>query len=211
IFYIYKEGTYEQATGSASKPCVWVEEPKSLLIHGRARFNCSSPTNGISDGSDGTKPECAPCVITVVQGKTIWFRISSFASFSVLNFQVEGHNMTVLVAGEHFAEPFISRNLNIYPSETYFVLLKTDQDPSKIYWVTFNVIGGRPATPTRLTMLNYYPHHNHQPLTSTLTAVRFWSLWSNFSKSTHLGRNSVFLLLLFYLQEHIYWGIVFFL
>ncbi|KAI3876061.1 hypothetical protein MKX03_025535 [Papaver bracteatum] len=198
-------------TDLASKLCVWVEEPKLLLVHGKARFNCSSPTNGISDGCNGTKPECAPCVITVVQGKTLRLRISSFTSLSVLNFEIEGHKMTVVEAGGHFAEPFIARNLNIYPVETYFVLVKTDQDPSKTYLAAFYVIGGRPATPTRLAILNYYPHHNQQPPTSTPTAVRFWSLWSNFSQSTHLGRNSVFLLLLFYLQEHIYWGIVFFL
>ncbi|XP_026388253.1 L-ascorbate oxidase-like [Papaver somniferum] len=205
------EGTYELATGLASKPCVVGLASKSLLIHGRVRFNCSSPTNGTSDGCNGTKPECDPCVITVVHGKIIWLRISSFTSFSVLNFEIEGHNMTVLEADGHFAEPFIAQNLNIYPAETYFVLVKTDQDPSKIYWVAFNVIGGKPATPTHLAILNYDPNYSHKPPTSTPPAVRFWSSWSNFSQSTHLGRNSVFLLLLFYLQEHIYWGIVFFL
>ncbi|KAI3876060.1 hypothetical protein MKX03_025534 [Papaver bracteatum] len=204
------EGTYELATGLASKPCVWVGEPKSPLIHGRARLNCSCPTNGMSDGCNGTKPECAPCVITVVHGKTIRFRISSLSSLPVLNFETEGHNMTVVEADGHLAELFIARNLNIYPGETYFVLVKTDQNPSKIYLAAFNAVGGRPATPTRLAILNYHPNHNHQPQTSTPTAVCFWSLWSNFSQSTHLGRNSVFLLLIFYLQEHIYWGIVFF-
>ncbi|RZC64830.1 hypothetical protein C5167_008521 [Papaver somniferum] len=185
------EGTCELATGLASKPCVWIGKPKSLLIHGRAGFNCSRPTNAISDCCNGMKPECSPCVVTVVQGKTIWLRISSFTSFSVLNFVIEGNNMTVLEADGHFAEPFIAPNLNIYPGETYFVLVKTDQDPSKIYWVAFNVIGGKPATPTHLAILNYDPNYNHKPPTSALPAVRFWSLWSNFSRSTHLGRNSV--------------------
>ncbi|KAI3885729.1 hypothetical protein MKX03_027919 [Papaver bracteatum] len=109
--------------------------------------------------------------------------------FFCTKFRNRGHNMTVLEADGHFAEPFIARNLNIYPGKTYFVLMKTDQDPSKIYWVAFNVIGGKPATPTHLAILNYDPNYNHKPPTSTPPAVRFWPLWSNFSQSTHLGRN----------------------
>ncbi|RZC64867.1 hypothetical protein C5167_008559 [Papaver somniferum] len=93
---------------------------------------------------------------------------------------MQGHNMTVLEADGHFAEPFIARP-EYLPRGTYVVVVKTEKDPSKIYWVAFNVIGGKPATPTHLAISNYDPNYNHKPPTSTPPAVRFWSLWSNFS------------------------------
>ncbi|KAI3876057.1 hypothetical protein MKX03_025531, partial [Papaver bracteatum] len=39
-----------------------------------------------------------------------------------------------------------------------------------------------------------------------MISVCFWSLWNNFVQSSHFGRNSLIVLLLFYLQQ-IHWGI----
>ncbi|KAI3945357.1 hypothetical protein MKW92_043358 [Papaver armeniacum] len=198
------------STDLASKksgPFVWVGEPKSLLYHGRARFNCSPTTNAISDICNRTKPEYAPYVITIIQGKTIRLRISSLTSLSVLNFEIQGHNMTVVEADGHFVEPFTVRNLNIYPDETYSVLVKADQDPSKNYWAASNVIGRELATSTVLAILNYYSNPNHQSPPTTPPADR---LWNNFLESSHFGRNSLFLLFtLFYRQAYMQLSIIY--
>ncbi|KAI3847714.1 hypothetical protein MKX03_004581 [Papaver bracteatum] len=155
----YHKSTYEQATGLSSKPFVWVGEPQSLLIHGRGRFNCSSPTIGSSDTCNTTSPDCDPYVLTVVPGKTVRIRLSSLSSLSALNFEIEGHNLTVVEADGHFVEPFVVKNINVYSGETYSVLVTADQDPSRNYWAASNVISRRPTTPTGLAILNYYPNH----------------------------------------------------
>ncbi|KAI8028788.1 L-ascorbate oxidase [Camellia lanceoleosa] len=72
----YHKSTYEQATGLSSIPFGWVGEPQSLLIQGRGRFDCSTPS--IEAGlCNATNPECSPYVITVVPGKTYRPRTSS--------------------------------------------------------------------------------------------------------------------------------------
>ncbi|KAI3945825.1 hypothetical protein MKW98_023099 [Papaver atlanticum] len=191
-----------------SGPFVWVGEPKSLLYHGRARFNCSPTTDDISDICNRTKPEIySPYLITIIQGKTIRLRISSLTSLSVLNFEIQGHNTTVVEADGHFVEPLTVRNLNIYPDETYSVLVKADQDPSKNYWAASNVIGRELATSTVLAILNYYSNPNHQSPPTTPPADR---LWNNFLESSHFGRNSLFLLFtLFYRQVYMQLSIIY--
>ncbi|KAF6164377.1 hypothetical protein GIB67_037534 [Kingdonia uniflora] len=59
----------------------------------------------------------------------------------------QGHNMTIVEADGHYVEPFVVKNLNIYSGETYSVLVKADQDPSRNYWAASNVISRKPATP----------------------------------------------------------------
>uniref|UniRef100_A0A2N9H721 L-ascorbate oxidase n=1 Tax=Fagus sylvatica TaxID=28930 RepID=A0A2N9H721_FAGSY len=44
--------------------------------------------------------------------------------------------MTVVEADGHYVEPFVVKNLYIYSGETYSVLIKADQDPSRNYWMT---------------------------------------------------------------------------
>ena len=48
------------------------------------------------------------------------------------NYVVQGHNMTVVEADGHYVEPFVVQNLFIYSGETYSVIVKADQDPTKI-------------------------------------------------------------------------------
>ncbi|XP_019462684.1 PREDICTED: L-ascorbate oxidase [Lupinus angustifolius] len=170
----YHQSTYEQATGLSSNPFVWVGEPQSLLINGKGRFNCStisssslSSTGGVCNTSN---PDCSPYVQTVISGKTYRIRIGSLTGLSALSFQIEGHNMTVVEADGHFVEPFVVKNLFIYSGETYSVLVKADQDPSRNYWITSNVVARNRTTPPGLATFNYYPNHpKRSPPTSPPT------------------------------------------
>ncbi|KAK3411652.1 hypothetical protein EUGRSUZ_I00388 [Eucalyptus grandis] len=159
----YHASTYEQAAGLSSIPFVWVEEPQSLLIQGKGKFDCSKLVTASSDpmACNTTNPECSPYMLTVVQGKTYRLRISSVTALSALSFQIEGHNMTVVEADGHYVEPIVVQNLFIYSGETYSVLIKIDQEPSRNYWITTNIVGrdATAKTPPGLAILNYYPNH----------------------------------------------------
>ncbi|WOL19407.1 hypothetical protein Cni_G28205 [Canna indica] len=160
----WHQSTYEQATGLAS----------SILINGRGRFNCS--VAGAGEVCNATNPECSPSVLTVVPGKTYRLRIASITSLSALNFEVEGHNMTVVEADGHYVRPFVVKNLNIYSGETYSVLITADRDPSRNYWIGVNVVARQPATPTGIAFLNYYPNHpRRSPPTATPPTGPVWN------------------------------------
>ncbi|XP_062194742.1 L-ascorbate oxidase-like [Phragmites australis] len=148
----WHKSTYEQAAGLAAVPIGWVGEPDSLLINGHGRFvNCSTAVT-----CNATHPECATPVFAVVPGKTYRFRIASVTSLSALNFEIEGHPMTVVEADGHYVKPFVVKNLNIYSGETYSVLIKADQDPNRNYWLASNVVSRKPGTPTGTAILSYY-------------------------------------------------------
>lgn len=154
----WHKSTYEQAAGLASVPIEWVGEPKSLLINGRGRFNCSAlaASGGAAAACNATSPDCAVQVFAVVPGRTYRFRIGSVTSLSALNFEIEGHPMTVVEADGHYVKPFVVKNLNIYSGETYSVLIKADQDPNRNYWLASNVVSRKPSTPTGTAVLSYY-------------------------------------------------------
>ncbi|KAJ1412857.1 Multicopper oxidase, type 1 [Sesbania bispinosa] len=155
----YHQSTYEQAAGLSSIPFQWVGEPQSLLIHGKGRFNCSTTPNLKTGICNTSNPECSPFVQTVIPGKTYRLRVASLTALSALSFQIEGHNMTVVEADGHYVEPFVVQNLFIYSGETYSVLVKADQDPSRNYWITSNVVSRNRTTPPGLAIFNYYPNH----------------------------------------------------
>ncbi|KDP46886.1 hypothetical protein JCGZ_24095 [Jatropha curcas] len=170
----YHKSAYEQATGLASVPFQWVGEPDSLLIQGKGRFNCSTP--GIASSlCNATNPECSPYFMTVVPGKTYRLRVSSLTALSALSFQIEGHNMTVVEADGHYVEPFVVQNLFIYSGETYSVLVKTDQNPSRNYWMTTNVVSREPKTPLGLGIFNYYPNHPRRSPATTPPPGPVWN------------------------------------
>ncbi|KAK4755341.1 hypothetical protein SAY87_009098 [Trapa incisa] len=165
----YHKSTYEMAAGLSSIPFVWVGEPQSLLIQGRGWFNCSLLTSpSLEPGvCNATNPECSPYFLTVIPGKTYRLRLTSITSLSALSFQIEGHNMTVVETDGHYVKPFTVKNLFIYSGETYSVLVKADQDPTRNYWMETSVVSRKPTTPPGLAYLNYYPNHPHrQPPTS---------------------------------------------
>ncbi|KAL5992292.1 hypothetical protein ACLOJK_013208 [Asimina triloba] len=175
----WHKSTYEQATGLSSLPFVWVDEPESLLIQGRGRFNCSRLTPSVSNSSaicNTSNPECAPYVLTVVPGKTYRLRLTSLTSLSALNFEIEGHNMTVVEADGHYVEPFVVKSINIYSGESYSVLVKADQDPSRNYWAATHVVSRPPKTPPGLAIFNYYPNH---PKRSPPTPPPTGPLWND--------------------------------
>ncbi|PQQ04902.1 L-ascorbate oxidase [Prunus yedoensis var. nudiflora] len=157
----YHKSTYEHAVGLSSLKFAWVGEPQSLLIQGKGRFDCSTLTTPSLDPDvcNATNPECSPYAMTVVPGKTYRLRVASLTALSALSFQIEGHNMTVVEADGHYVEPFVVKNLFLYSGETYSVLIKADQDPSRNYWMTTNVVTRNATTPPGLAILNYYPNH----------------------------------------------------
>lgn len=159
----YHKSTYEQAAGLSSIPFGWVGEPQSLLIQGRGKFNRSKLASPTLDPTacNATSSECLPYVLTVIPGKTYRLRISSMTALSALSFQIEGHNMTIVEADGHYVEPIVAQNLFIYSGETYSVLIKMDQEPSRNYWIMTNIVSrnATATTPPGLATLNYYPNH----------------------------------------------------
>lgn len=170
----WHKSTYEQAAGLASAPLVWVGEPQSLLINGRGRFvNCSA-----AGACDAAHPECATPVFAVVPGRTYRFRIASVTSLSALNFEIEGHEMTVVEADGQYVKPFVVKNLNIYSGETYSVLIKADQDPNRNYWLASNVVSREPGTPAGTAVLSYYGGRS-SPRRSPPTAPPAGPAWND--------------------------------
>ncbi|XP_078444795.1 cupredoxin superfamily protein [Wolffia australiana] len=162
----------ELAAGLSAIKFVWVGEPQSILINGRGWYDCSLSANSACNNTD---PQCSPSVITVVPGKTYRLRISSVSSLSAFNFEIEGHNMTIIEADGHYVEPFVVKNLNIYSGETYSVLVVADQDPSKNYWAAVNVVS-RPTKNLRgLAIFNYYPTHPRLLPTAAPPAGPLWN------------------------------------
>ncbi|KGN48772.1 L-ascorbate oxidase [Cucumis sativus] len=172
----YHKSSHEHATGLATPGSGfnWVGEPDSLLIQGRGRFNCS--ILGSSSGTcNSSSTECVLHPLTVVPGKTYRLRVSSLTSLSALSFQIEGHTMTVVEADGHYVEPFQVNNLFIYSGETYSVLIKADQDPSRNYWITTNVVSRSRTTPPGLAIFNYYPNHQSRLPPTTPPAPPAWN------------------------------------
>ena len=71
--------------------------------------------------------------------------------------------MTVVEADGHYVEPFAVKNLFIYSGETYSVLIKADQNPSRNYWIQSSVVSRQPKTAPGLGILNYYPNNPRRP------------------------------------------------
>ncbi|KAM7275251.1 hypothetical protein ACFE04_017117 [Oxalis oulophora] len=157
----YHKSPYEQAVGLSSIPFQWVGEPQSLLIQGKGKFNCSLlDTPSLNPGAcNMSNPECSPYALTVVPAKTYRLRISSMTSLAALSFQIEGHNMTIFEADGHYVEPIIVQNLFIYSGETYSVLVKADQNPSRNYWAVSSIVTRQSNTSDGLAFFNYYPNN----------------------------------------------------
>lgn len=157
----------EQSTGLSlpNNSFVWVKDPQSLLIEGRGSYNCSlvkSTNNSAGTGSicNSTDPDCSiPHTLSVVPGQTYRLRIANVASLTSLNFLIQGHNLTVVEADSNYVEPFVVEDLNVYPGETYSVLITANQNPSRNYWIAVNVRGsGASKTPTGRAILRYIPN-----------------------------------------------------
>lgn len=88
---------------------------------------------------------------------------------------IQGHNFTVVEADGHYVEPFVTKNLFLYSGETYSILVKANQDPSRNYWMTTSVVGREPKTPTGLAILNYYPTHFRKSPSTVPTTGPAWN------------------------------------
>eukprot|EP00253_Pinus_taeda_P003257 PITA_03257 len=174
--------TYQQAVGLSSNPYVWVGDPQSLLIEGRGKYDCSLDS---TKTCNATSRQCSPHILPVKPGKTYRLRIASVASLCALNFLIQGHNMTVVEADGHYVEPVSVRNLDVYSGESYSVLVRTDQYPSKNYWAAVNVRGREAKTPTGLAILNYLPNPStNRPTTPPPPSP----LWNDFTYSKTLAK-----------------------
>ncbi|CAN6466027.1 unnamed protein product [Victoria cruziana] len=129
-------------------------DPQSLLIEGRGRHNCSS-MGSMGGSCNMTDPQCEPHFITVSPGKVYRLRIGNIASTSSLSFEIEGHDLTVVEADSNYVEPFTVKSLYTHPGETYSVLFKANQDPTRNYWISINVALTESNTPTGTAILNY--------------------------------------------------------
>lgn len=156
---LWHTSSHEQEVGLSSKPLKWIGEPQTLLINGRGQFNCSLAAKLINT----TLPqchfkggeECAPQILHVEPNKTYRIRIASTTSLASLNLAISNHKLVVVEADGNYVTPFEVNDMDIYSGESYSVLLRTDQDPSKNYWLSIGVRGRKPATPQGLTILNY--------------------------------------------------------
>ncbi|PKA58076.1 L-ascorbate oxidase [Apostasia shenzhenica] len=155
----WHKSAQEQAAGLAALNFGWVGEPQSLLINGRGKFINCSLAGANSNVCNISNPECSPAVITMIPGKIYRLRIISVSSLSAFNLELEGHNMTIVEADGSYVNPVAVKNLNIYSGESYSVLIKADQDPSRNYWVALNVVSRKPGTPTGTAILNYFSNH----------------------------------------------------
>ncbi|KAL5703898.1 L-ascorbate oxidase [Ranunculus cassubicifolius] len=179
----YHRSTSEQMARLSARPFQWVGEPQSLLIQGRGRFNCSllNITTLAGGVCNTANPECSPYVLRVVPGKTYRLRIGSMTSLSALSFEIERHNMTVVEADGHYVEPFVVKNLNIYSGETYSVLVKADQDPSRNYWVKSSIVARNPVTSTGVTPpgIAIFNYHSNNPKKLPPTVLSNGPRWNN--------------------------------
>ncbi|KAL5076328.1 hypothetical protein RYX36_015312 [Vicia faba] len=151
--------SHEQEVGLSSAPMRWIGEPQSLLINGRGQFNCSLAAKYVNT----TLPqcnfkggeECAPQILHVEPKKTYRIRIASTTSLASLNLAISNHKLIVVETDGNYVHPFAVDDIDIYSGETYSILLTTDQDPNKNYWLSIGVRGRKPNTTQALTILNY--------------------------------------------------------
>ncbi|KAJ1381550.1 Multicopper oxidase, type 1 [Sesbania bispinosa] len=153
---------HEQEVGLSSKPQRWVGEPQSFLINGRGQYNCSLAADLINTTLPQCKfkggEECAPQIFSVDPNKTYRIRIASTTSLASLNVAIGNHKMVVVEADGNYVQPVTVDSIDIYSGESYSVLITTDQDPNKNYWISAGIIGEESNTPQALTILNYKPN-----------------------------------------------------
>ncbi|XP_027346285.1 L-ascorbate oxidase-like [Abrus precatorius] len=156
---LWHKSSHEQELDLSSKPFKWIGEPQALLINGRGQFNCSLATkfmnNTVPQCHFKGGEECAPQILHVEPNKTYRIRIASTTSLASLNLAISNHKLVVVEADGNYVQPFAVNGIDIHSGESYSVLLTTNQNPKKNYWLSIGVIGRKPKTPQGLTILNY--------------------------------------------------------
>ncbi|KAJ8426499.1 hypothetical protein Cgig2_009679 [Carnegiea gigantea] len=103
----------------------------------------------------GGNERCAPQILRVLPNKTYRLRLTSTTALASLNVGIGNHKMVVVEADGNYVQPFAVDDLDIYSGESYSVLITTDQDPTKNYWISVGVRARQPGAPPALTILNY--------------------------------------------------------
>ncbi|KDP42892.1 hypothetical protein JCGZ_23834 [Jatropha curcas] len=159
----WHQSVHHQEVGLSSKPFRWIGESQSLLINGRGQYNCSlaahyskNPTVNGCNLKGGE--QWAPDILKVLPNKIYRLRIASTTALASLNLAIGDHKMLVVEADGNYVEPFETADLDIYSGESYSVLISTNQNPKKNYWVSVGVRAREPKTPQGLTILNYLPN-----------------------------------------------------
>ncbi|GAV78220.1 Cu-oxidase domain-containing protein/Cu-oxidase_2 domain-containing protein/Cu-oxidase_3 domain-containing protein [Cephalotus follicularis] len=182
----WHQSMHEQEVGLSSKPFRWIGEPQSLLINGRGQFNCSMAAQFGNSSAKQCKlrgnEQCAPQIQHVLPRRTYRLRIASITALASLNFAIGNHKLVVVEADGNYVQPFSVDDLDIYSGESYSVLLTTNKDPSKNYWISVGVRGRKPQTPQALTILNYHPSSASKLPTSPPPITPPWNDY-NHSKS----------------------------
>ncbi|OWM73586.1 hypothetical protein CDL15_Pgr026685 [Punica granatum] len=147
---------HKQELGLSATPMRWINEPNSLLINGQGKSNCSiaAATCNFTE-----LQQCAPEVLRVKPKQTYRLRIASTTALASLSVAVANHKLVVVEADGNYVEPFEVDDLYIHSGENYSVLIKTDQDPTKNYWISAGVVGRKNKTSQALTILNYESVH----------------------------------------------------
>ncbi|KAI9082242.1 hypothetical protein K1719_035665 [Acacia pycnantha] len=177
----WHESSHHQEVSLSSKPFRWIGEPQSLLINGRGQFNCSMSSSRTLPKCRfrGNEP-CAPQTLHVLPNKTYRFRIASSTALASLNLAIQNHKMVVVEADSNYVKPFAVQDIDIYSGESYSVLVTSDQDPSKNYWIAIGIRGRNATTPQALTILNYHPTSaSHLPPSPPPVTP----LWNDFRRS----------------------------
>ncbi|CAN0901903.1 L-ascorbate oxidase [Linum grandiflorum] len=81
--------------------------------------------------------------------------------------------MTVVEADGNYVEPFETASLYVYSGETYSVLVKADQPPTRNYWITTSVVARKPSTPQGIAivdMSNYDIYSVAENVNTTLSS-----------------------------------------
>nr|CDN40973.1 Ascorbate oxidase [Nicotiana benthamiana] len=182
----WHKGSHEQEVDLSSNPLRWIGEPQTLLINGRGQYNCSlaaqfsKPPLSLCKLRGGE--QYAPEILRVRPNKIYRLRVASTTALASLSLAIGGHKMVVVEADGNYVQPFSVQDMDIYSGESYSVLFKTDQDPTKNYWISINVRGREPKTPQGLTLLNYLPNSASKFPTSPPPIAPLWNDY-NHSKS----------------------------
>lgn len=85
-------------------------------------------------GRTSTDPAPARPVFNVTPGQKYRFRLINASAISRFNFQIQGHNFTVIEADGENYQPNLTNQLLIHPGQRYSIILKADQ-PVDNYWI----------------------------------------------------------------------------
>jgi len=150
----------QQVAGLLSDPFVWVGNPDSILINGKAIwFECQqggqffNNTAFCLDTCSNTSSLLE--TIHVEEGKKYRLRIVNSGSLVAMNVAIKDHNLTIVEADGTPTSPVEVSSLDITPGQRYSVILNADQEPMS-YWMQVTVRYRDMPNVTGLAILHYH-------------------------------------------------------